>query len=301
MLKKNISLLMMLSIIVTCIDANIPDRKYKTADLIIFSFNRPMQVYALLESIHSYVTNLNQIYIIYRTSNQEYDNAYNEIKSIYPNIHYLKQGSNPRGDFKPLLLNTFFDSTAEYIMFSVDDDMVKDFFDINECVDALGMHNAHGFYLRLGLNMTENYPTYQKVDLPSFTFIENNMLLFKFDNGTDGWAYPQNIDMTIFKKTSIQSLIQHGNYSSPNTLEIALGAGSNLNNYGLCFKTTKKFMVALNIIQQDWWVPNENSFSIEHLFTKWQQGLKIDISKYFQLNNTAIIVNQKPTFIPRNK
>jgi len=37
-------------------------------DLIVFSYDRPLQLYALLESLESYVTGLAQISVIYRVS-----------------------------------------------------------------------------------------------------------------------------------------------------------------------------------------------------------------------------------------
>ena len=42
------------------------------ADLVIFSYNRPLQLYALLESITNYVTGLDKIMVIYRSSDARY-------------------------------------------------------------------------------------------------------------------------------------------------------------------------------------------------------------------------------------
>lgn len=281
-----------------CLNKKI-NRSIKTTDLIIFSFNRPLQLYALLESIEKYVTNLNKVYLLYRTTNAQYDEAYNEIKNRFPNIHYLQQGGNPRGDFKPLLMQAFFNSSAEYVMCAVDDDMVKDYIDIHTCIDALEETNAHEFSLRLGLNITDVYPTHEKMRYPAFTELKNDVLMFQFNNGNWDWLYPHNLDMTIFRKSEVQSIFQHGSYTSPNTLEIAFAITANPNAYGLCFKSSKKFMVPLNIIQQDWFVFNEGSFSIAELFAMWKNGLKMDIDTYFQHNNSCIMAQLKPTFIPR--
>ena len=42
------------------------------ADLIIFSFNRPMQLYALLESVEKYLTGIEETVIIYRAGNERF-------------------------------------------------------------------------------------------------------------------------------------------------------------------------------------------------------------------------------------
>jgi len=270
----------------------------KTSDLIIFSFNRPMQLYATLESVTKYISHLNQIYVLYRTTSEQYDQAYQEIQQRFSSIKLVKQGPNPREDFKPLLLQCFDDSPAEYIMFSVDDDIVKDFVDIIQCIEALQKYNGHGFYLRLGVNITKGY-TQDVFQIPSPLYVENDMVRFSFKDGIADWAYPHNLDMTIFKKSHIESFFRNHAYSSPNTLESAWAVAADLNVYGLCYRVSKKFMLPLNIVQQDWWVPNENSFSIEELFIKWQQGLAIDISQFDRVNNNCVLMGYRPTFIPR--
>ena len=146
-------LVLSISICVNHSKATIGQKNIKNTDLIIFSFNRPMQLYAVLECTHKYFANLNNTYVLYRTSSQSYENAYDEIKIIFNQVHFVKQGNNPRADFKPLLLQCFFDSPAEYIMFSVDDDIVRDFVDIAECIDAMEKFDAYGFYLKLGENI----------------------------------------------------------------------------------------------------------------------------------------------------
>lgn len=125
----------------------------KYADLIIFSFNRPLQVHATLESVHKYFSNLNQIYVLYRASDTEYEIAYNELITKFNKVKFIKQGSNPREDFKPLLLQCFFGSPAGYILFSVDDDIATDYVDFKQCIQTMQKTNAYGFYLRLGTNI----------------------------------------------------------------------------------------------------------------------------------------------------
>lgn len=271
----------------------------KSADLIIFSFNRPLQLYALLQTVHKYITNLNQICILYRTTNQNYDNAYEEIKGRFPHIKFIKQGPNPRGDFKPLLLQCVFGSPVEYVMFSVDDDIVTDYVDIYECTQAMEKHGAYGFYLRAGRNLTSHYPENGPVIQPPFIQVEPNILKYQFNSGNDVWNYPNNLDMTVFKKSNLEHFFRNASYSSPNTLEGTWAGTTNLNNYGLCFNTSKKFMLALNIVQQDWYVPNENSFSVEDLFARWNSGLAIDIEQFAQINTNSFIMGYRPTFIKR--
>lgn len=287
------------TIIILCLISTLSyaDSTKKSVDLLIFSFNRPLQVHATLESVHKYFSNLNQIYVLYRTTNADYDATYNELIHKFANVKFIKQGGDPRGDFKPLLLQCFY-SPAEYILFSVDDDIVTDYVDFNHCVQALEESNAYGFYLRLGSNVTKNYKAEIYFTQPSFHQMEHDILKFQFNKGSGDWAYPNNIDMTIFKKSKIENYIINGPYSSPNTLE-GYWYPTDLNSYGLCFKNSKKFMLPLNIVQQDWYVPNENSYSIHDLFLKWQAGLIIDINQFYKVQNNCVLMGYTPTFIHR--
>jgi hypothetical protein len=270
----------------------------KSADLLIFSFHRPLQLHATLESVYKYFSNLNQIYVLYRTTNSDYDNAYNELRHKFSHVKFIKQSGNHRGDFKPLLLQCFFDSPAEYILFSVDDDIATDYVDFDHCIQAMQETNAYGFYLRLGTNIIKNYKAGIEYTQPPFTQMEHDILKFQFNKGTGDWAYPNNIDMTIFKKSKIEHYLLSGPYSSPNTLE-GHWYPTDLNFHGLCFKTSKKFMLPLNIVQEDWYVPNENSYSIHDLFLKWKAGLIIDINQFYKIENDCVLMGYNPTFIYR--
>src|SRR5271154_2417996 len=56
----------------------------RAADLIIFSYDRPLQLYAFLESVQRYVTGIGQTSIIYRTSGQDFDAGYQIVQSTFP-------------------------------------------------------------------------------------------------------------------------------------------------------------------------------------------------------------------------
>lgn len=271
----------------------------KTADLIVFSFHRPMQLYALLESVTKYITNLNKISILYRADTADYETAYQEIHARFPQMQFVKQGLRPREDFKPLLLNCLFGSSAEYVMFAVDDDMVKDYVDMNTCIQALEATSAYAFYLRLGTHVHRYYKNVQYA-LPPSQQIQPGIGMYYFNQAAGDWAYPHNLDMTLFKKSKIERFYKNADYSSPNTLEGAWSGAADLNQSGLFFMTSKKFTLPLNIVQQDWWCQNENSFSVEELFMKWKNGLKIDINPFDKVNNDCVFMGYYPQFIARS-
>ena len=114
------------------------------ADLVVYSFDRPMQLFALLESIDFYVTGLGEITVIYRSSDDQFSMAYEEVENCFPGVVFVKQGSNPHADFKVLTLRAAFESPHDYILFAVDDIIVKDFIDVERDVQNLELYDAYG-------------------------------------------------------------------------------------------------------------------------------------------------------------
>ncbi len=272
----------------------------KNVDLIIFSYNRPLQLYAVLEGVQKYFSNLHNTYVLCR-ADQEYEKAYQEIQNSFPCVQFLKQGKNPRNDFKPLFLQCFFGSSSEYILLSVDDIIVKDYVDFNICIDALETSNAYGFYLRLGTNITRQYGQNLSLSIPPHEKAQKDIYKFKFKDGKGDWAYPHTVDMTLLKKTDVESFFKKSVYSSPNTLEAHWAQTANLDDYGLCFHTSKTFTLPLNMVQQDWYCSHENSFNTNDLLAKWKSRLKIDNDQFEKIDNDCCFMGYIPTFITRSQ
>ncbi|MFC1841581.1 hypothetical protein ACFLYA_00750 [Candidatus Dependentiae bacterium] len=269
-------------------------------DLIAFSYNRPLQLHSFFESVDKYVSGLNNIYVIYRSGNLYYDQAYEEVMNIFKDACFVRQGKHPRKDFKPLLLQCFYDSPSEYIVFAVDDIIVKDYFDISECLYSLKHSDAYGFYLRLGENVTTNYNGNARVDhRPPLEEISESVYRFRFNEGKNDWAYPNTVDMTIYKKSEIERDLKEMNYSSPNTLEGVWASRGDLNKFGLCFSFSKIINIPLNIVQEDWRNPHNNSLTAKVLLDTWNDGLKIDIDYFFRINNSSPHIQEAPVFIER--
>ena len=133
-------------------------------DLVIFSYDRPLQLYALLESVEKYLTGLSSTTIIYRISNERFRLSYNTVKNRFSHCTYRQQGNTPGQDFKPLTIEATFGGNSDYILFGVDDIIVKDFVDLDYCVQALENNEAYGFYLRMGSNLIQSYLADEKTE-----------------------------------------------------------------------------------------------------------------------------------------
>lgn len=269
-------------------------------DLVIFSCNRPLQLYASLETLKKQTKNLTNTFVLYRVDAQSYEDAYNEVRKNFPDVIFVKQGKSPRQDFRPLLMACFHATSNPYIIFSVDDCVVTEPFDFNDCVEALEKTNAYAFYLRSGRNQTHDSFNYNLVRVPPLTKVTNLAYQFNFDQGSADWNYPHSLVMAIYRKADIVGFYTNNNYSSPNTLEGNWAATRPKNRMGLCFEKSTVTMIPLNLVQTDWQNPYFNYFSVEVLLKKWQEGLKMDVRPFFGLNYTVNNLDFHPEFILRD-
>lgn len=270
-----------------------------TTDLVIFSYDRPLQLHTLLCSTEKYVTHLHTISVIYRTSNADFKNAYRTLEKLFPYVQFIKQGSNPKKDFKPLLLETIDSTIAPYVVFATDDDIFTDSIDMTYCANALQLSNAYGFYLRLGMNITHSYFSNQTLKLPTLTPLDAHTVSFSFQDGKSYWAYPNNVNMTLYKKTSISDALSQLSYQSPNILESRWARFYPRTDHGLCFIASKGINIPLNLVQDDWHNKHEAIFSPQDLLILWQNGLTIDIEQFHAIKNNAAHMPYIPNFIYR--
>lgn len=88
-----------------------------SVDVVIFSYHRPAQLYALCESLQQHVVSgCGVVSVIYRADTDDYRAAYEVVRADFPDFVFLPQGNDPRADFKPLTLQAAFDSPAEYVV-----------------------------------------------------------------------------------------------------------------------------------------------------------------------------------------
>jgi len=270
------------------------------ADLVAFSYNRPIQLYALLESVETYIEGLEEIHVVYRSTDDKYEDAYQEVKHDFPYVIFHKQGKNPRQDFKPLTLKASFESPSQYILFAVDDIIVKDYIDIEKDIELLKSTEAYGVYFRLGLNLDRCYALNRSQKTPPVKPVIDDVYLWNFSSGQCDWNYPNTVDMTLYKKDDIKQAFIRMGYNAPNSLEARWSTKRNREKpFGLCYEETKIVNLPLNRVQNTHKNRNMNALSAKELLEIFNNGLKIDIALLFKVKNRAAHMDYVPEFIER--
>jgi len=271
------------------------------ADLIIFSYDRPLQLWALLESIEKNVKNMGDVFVVYRTSSQQFEQEYEEIKKEFDGIEYIQQSNNPTSDFKSLTMQCLHNCTHDHVLFAVDDIVVTGNVDLNECIQELEEINAYGFYLRLGLNLNTCYPMRAAQKIPHGMAHKDDFFVWKFSEGQLDWHYPHSVDMTIFRKKMVIQQLERFAFTSPNVLEAHWSgcAGRARDKFGICYIQSRMVNLPLNRVQNDLQNRNMNFLSPQELLSLFVAGLKMDIELLQGFVNEAAHVEYIPTFVLR--
>lgn len=267
-----------------------------SVDILIYSYNRPLQLYACLESINMYLVGCARITVIYRVSNQQFALGYEQVKNDFPLIQFMQQRKQA-DDFKRLTL-TWLQGAQQYIMFAVDDIVVTDAVDLMRCTQAMEKYNGYGFYLRLGENIVKQQMGKREQKRPPLLRVEEDMYQWTFGDATGGWAYAHTVDMTIYKKDDVHNFFKTAPYKTPNSMEAQWTYHVDKRKRGLCFTHSKIVNIPLNRIQKDY----ENyamDISPEQLLVIFNQGLKLDREPLRSLLVTSPHMVYEPTFIER--
>ncbi len=286
----------------TPISSPLVSSSLKQTDLLIFSFDRPLQLYALLESTAQYVKNLNKISVIYRTSSHRFSKAYEKVIRTFDHVHFHKQSEKPSMDFQPLVMKAIFSNESAFIIFAVDDLVFKDDVDVQNCIDAMNATNAHSFSLRLGTHLHYCYMGDFSESTPNYVHINDRVIGWQINAAQGDWFYPNSVDLTMFKKEDIKPIFETIHFSNPNQLEISWNKKQIdlKKKTALSFIESKAVNIPLNIVNLAENNKNLNLYNPETLLNKFEQGLKMDISPLYKIKNISVHMEYDPVFITRD-
>lgn len=276
------------------------NQKSSSVDILVFSYDRPMQLYACLESIYAHMDHIGYVSVVARVSSEEFRKSYEVLEKTFNEAQFIFQGANPKEDFKPLVMRAVLTSKSPYIAFAVDDIIVKDHVDLAECSSALQSLGAWGFYLRLGKNITHCYMQNKDVHLPPLTPWKNDVYSWAFAHAEGDWGYPNSVDMTIFSKDMIQKDLEKIEFHSPNSMESNWAQKSKKKKMGICYSVSKIVNVPLNLVNHS---TNKNmgSSEVKELLRHFQAGLKMDIAPLYKMDNRSPHEEVVPVLINRSK
>lgn len=260
-------------------------------DVVVFSYNRPMQLFAFLESLAKRGKNYHAVNIIFRASGGSYLKGYEIVKEAFPEFNYIQQDmkkSKAFEQFKPLVLKYSCDSSkAKYVVFSTDDIVLTDEIDFNDGVLALKETGAHALFYRLGRNITQCYMQKFESGVPPLSPLKGNIFAWEYSTGKGDWAYPLSVDMTLYRKEDIKPELESIAFNHPTELEMYWCKMADPSKIGLCYETSKIVNIPLNVVAENS-NPHMNSYTPFQLLTAFlKEKKKFDINIAYHINNNS--------------
>jgi len=294
------------SILMLSVFSSVAGCSNTAADLVIFSYDRPLQLYAYLESVKKHVSGLGQTLVLGRASSSVYKKAYGLVAKAFPGVGFFFQDPTAAGkDFKPLLTRLLTERCrSPYLIFGVDDIVVCDAIDISTCTSRLQQHEALGFFLRLGKNIVCSNVTKLEAErhfqVPkTLQELGDGVCSWRFDERVPMWRYHHSLDMTIYPAAYAKDAVKRLSFHSPNTLEVAWSREKPAKELGLCFNHSKMVNLPLNLVQREFDNNNMGILSAEVLLSMFIAGLKMDVDTLHNYDNNSPHMHYIPSFKPR--
>ena len=258
---------------------------YANISAMIFSKNRPLQLFALLESmVKNSDFDPGSCFVLYK-ADEKYFTPYMEVWSYFPDVNFVAEWN-----FKTQVEEFVFNAKPN-ICFFTDDDVFKNKVSIAKCLQTLNNDpGAVAFSLRLGKHLNFCYSTQRPQSLPDFKSCGHGVVSWNYKNKDWDWNYPLSVDGHIFRRDYFLEVLKqtNPNWHSPNTFEGLLShLHPSLNKEIMyCLEDSVVFNIPHNKVQAE----VNNVFgggSEDDLLGLWENNKKIDISTFQGIKNIS--------------
>lgn len=262
---------------------------------IVFSKNRPLQLYALLESMRKNTDiPLSTVNVLY-AADYDFILAMEDLKDAFPEVQYHQEY-----DFRKQT-EDLVKTAKDYVVFFTDDDVFKNKVSyVDPCFILHNNPHVVCFSLRLGKHLNYCYSTKSPQTVPVGKTREP-FFFWPWKNASWDWNYVFSVDGHVFRKSDIQTAIKMiDGWKSPNSFEGMLShLHPQLPHPEMASHTESSVLnIPHNKVQTE--VANEFGGGSEYEFLDiWNSGKKIDISTFHKIKNISAHQLIPLTFIKR--
>lgn len=253
------------------------------ADLVIFSKDHPLELFALLESINQYVKGVEKVSIFYQASHIDQERSYLTLKTLFPH-HFFTPFTE---DNFQLLLVKIIREGSPYLLFAHDNLLVNDTIDLREGIEALERTRAYGLFYPLHRMLTFSSKEQRFQTIPPFGTLADGLNCWQFSFGGADWAEAHRIDLVLYPKEAIKGPLSSLSYSSPSTLIATWKKAPPSHDLGLFYEKAKCLELSPTNLSQ------------EEGLKKFLLGLKIDLKPFHKMENLSMETNSPVSFIKR--
>ncbi len=250
---------------------------------VVFSKDRALQIYTLLDSYCALVTNPAPLVVLYNASTPAHAAAYEEVAKAFAKapapIRFVRETEK----FAVLLPTILATVATRNIFFLVDDIVLIRPLDLTlaATIDPL----QHVLSLRLSPHLRRSYTAHMDQRPPAFAYSPvfadygYDVVTFRWFEQGNEWSYPYSVDGHVFSTAEIRVLSRLASYKAPNTYEAALMDFQDLceGRSGVCYAESKLLNLPLNRVQDE--VANlAGSITPDFLLEQFQKGFMLDVA-----------------------
>lgn len=291
--------------LLNCINymTNLEKKKYLEQGLscVVFSKDRAMQLYSLIESYNKFVKNPVDLQVIYNSSSTDHELAYKELSNLIKNFPFKVNLIKEKQSFRETLLNVLTNIKTKNLFFLTDDDLFINNLDINLLLSINPKNEI--LSLRHNPKISYSFTANAHFKPPRFRIFQSIDNLNEFDWFDSGyeWSDPWSVNGQIYLTAEIVAISKISLFQFPNSYENALKFFNFLmiDRKGLCYDESIIMNIPMNIVQSEY-KNLHGDITIESLLESWKRGYKLDIDvfKNSKLNSTH--KNTKVQFKKRN-
>lgn len=249
-------------------------------DIIIWTFNRAMQLDLLLRSIKEKFLSVGDVYILYTYSNSTFRAGYDLLRSKKYNLNIIWVKETKFSDDTRDILNKM--KTTCFLGLCDDDVFVKRV-DISKALPYLEKQNANAFSLKAGLNITHNYPDF-KLQYPEMEIIHGVGYAWEWAKNPPGvdWGYPTCTNSFIFNIKYYLELIKDLEFNQTANLEGGLNGRRNLfRPLMICYEESSLLNIPANRLQ----TISDNPFGQTHPYSAEEFNTQLLAGKRISTKN----------------
>jgi hypothetical protein len=244
---------------------------------VVFSKDRALQLYALLESFYRLNNADIPILVVFDASSVRHQRSYDELIETRglktKRITFIKQADS----FQQTLRTVLSTITTTNMFFLTDDNMFVRPIDAAFAATINARESILSF--RHGQSLTYCYTADATEPAPSFTHVsaDVDLLAFHWFDRRYHWSDPWSVDGHVYATREICALSQISEFNGPNSFEMMLKSYNDCvrDRKGLCYAEPRIVNIPLNLVQQE--IANRNGgISADTLLDQWDKNLAID-------------------------
>jgi len=279
-------------------------RSGHNVQIVLYSYNRAMQLDAALRSFFLHCRDsdqINRIAVIFKTRGALHNRQYETLKEYYGNRYPVV--FIPETDFRQNSLDVirsqlpaekwkyileFFNPTAFTLQLVDDNLFVRPFSILDACRTLRRKRSVLNFSLRLGGNICYSYTKNCQITPPTFKNIGDGILEYRWPGKDDSFGYPMDISSSVYRTVDLFVLEKMIAFHSPNSLEGRLNVRVKKLAKVIpvhkisCYRTSVAFCAPINRVQDE--VKNRASgitdYSADSLAQLFEEGYRIDIESF---------------------